>query len=826
MYAVGFLAGCWSLMQLSQLPSLGLLLAISLGCFLVAGGCREVKRVLPGWGEWRCSRLPMFIGCCFIGLFWQAWHCQGLLANRLSVAQEGKELIVVGTICDIPTCDEQHCSFTVKSERLSGSFEKTGLYQKGSISQSRSFRKPRKTLTQANPKAVATNRATEVKKNKTAMTFRVSWYGVARPLHVGERWQLAVRLKRPRGTLNPGGFDFEAWSWQHHLSGKGNVNNKGANRFLGLSRGYQFLQWREKCLDACRALLIGEPLGGVITALNLGWTQDIPYSQRIIVQRTGTAHLLAISGLHVGMVAGLVAWLLRWLWSMIPRVTEYLPAPTVAAFGAILAALIYSEMAGFACSTQRACVMCALLFLPKIAHRHMTVKTALFRAVWVVLLWDPCVVQSSGFWLSFMAVFVLVYARYTKDLGRGWQHIEAQWVCLIGLLPLSCWYFHQVSLVSIVANMIAIPVVGFIVLPLVLLGTALALKQAFWAKVIFVGAMKILMGLGVGLSWLSRQEWAVWSYSFTHWWEFLVVTSGCALLVFTQKNWRWVGLIGVVPMVLPNTFPVQKGQFKLSVLDVGQGLATVVTTRHHTLIYDTGAKFSPQLDCGQQIVIPYLILEKIRKVDALVVSHGDNDHAGGAMAILTELPVKKFYTSALEHFSQKLKNKSQLRSQQASPSECHSGIHWEWDGVKFEFLHPLLQSEFKSNDGSCVLKVSSEYGSVLFPGDIEKTAEHWLGEYQKSRLASTVLIVPHHGSKTSSTQAFIENVHPEVAIMSYGYRNRYRHPHADVVDRYQQAGTKILNTMSSGAITYTLGASTAWQLYRQSHHEFWRVFEE
>ena len=230
---------------------------------------------------------------------------------------------------------------------------------------------------------------------------------------------------------------------------------------------------------------MGERLGGVITALNLGWTQDIPYEQRLIVQRTGTAHLLAISGLHVGMVTGMVAWLLRWAWSLLPRITETLPAPTVAAFGAIVAALVYSEMAGFACSAQRACVMCVLLFLPKIAHRHMAVKTALFRAVWVVLLWDPCVVQSSGFWLSFLAVFVLVYARYTPELGRWAQHLEAQWVCLIGLLPLSCWYFHQVSLVSILANLIAIPVVGFVVLPLVLLGTAFALNQTYCAKLFF-----------------------------------------------------------------------------------------------------------------------------------------------------------------------------------------------------------------------------------------------------------------------------------------------------------------------------------------------------
>lgn len=767
MYAIGFLVGCWALLQCSVLPSLWMLLLIVVVCLSIAGWCRDLSVGLPCLGECRWAVLWIMLGCCFLGLFWQGWHAQGLLGKRLSVEQEGKELSVSGTISDIPSCDKEHCSFTLE------------------------------TMT------------------PLRMRVRLSWYGVGQRLHVGERWQLVVRLKRPRGTLNPGAFDAEAWSWQHHLSAKGYVNNRGENRCLGLADGYLLARWRERLLEACKVLLVGERLGGVITALNLGWTQDIPAEQRVVVQRTGTAHLLAISGLHVGMVAGLVGWLLRWVWSWVPRVTEVMPAPTVAAYGAIVTALVYSEMAGFACSTQRACVMCALLLLPKIAHRHMTVKTALFRAVWLVLLWDPCVVQSSGFWLSFLAVFVLVYARYTPELSRWVQHLEAQWVCLIGLLPLSCWYFHQVSLVSVLANLIAIPVVGFVVLPLVLVGSAFVIKQSYCAKFFFLCAMKILACLGLWLSWLSQQHWAVWTYSFAHWWEFLIVTLGCAVVVFTQKKWRWVGLVGVLPLALPPLSSLEKGQFKLSVLDVGQGLASVIATRHHTLIYDTGAKFSSQLDCGQQIVIPYLIQEKIRVIDALVVSHGDNDHAGGAMAILQQIPVKKFYTSAIQRFSSLI----------PTPSECIAGVHWEWDDVKFEFLHPAADALFKSNDRSCVLKVSSQNGSVLFPGDIEKAAERGLCEHCPEQMASTIVIVPHHGSKTSSTHDFIAAVHPKVAIFTYGYRNRYRHPNAEVVERYLESGAKIFNTMSVGALSYTLGSTHPWQFYRQNHHEFWRVSE-
>lgn len=789
MYAIGFLLGCWIVMFFSELPSLGVLCVVVGGCFYLAFYCRDLTVELPWMGQCRWVHLPLMIGCCFLGVLWQGWHCRGLLRQQLSLEQEGKHLSVLGTISDLPRCDKANCSFTFQIQELEG---------------------------RVNP-----------------MSVRLSWYGVNRRLHVGERWRLTVRLKRPIGTLNPGGFDFEGWCWQRHISAKGNVNNSRQNQYEGISKGYSVSRWREKLLKACRDLLEGEALGGVVMALNLGWTQAITHEQREVVQRTGTAHLLAISGLHVGMVAGLIGLLLRWMWSFIPVVTRSVPAPTMGAFGAMLAAVVYSEMAGFACSTQRACVMCALLVLPKIVHRHMTVKTALFRAVWVVLFWDPCVVQSSGFWLSFMAVFVLVYARYTQNVSRWVQHLEGQWVCLIGLLPLSCWYFHQVSLVSVLANLIAIPVVGFVVLPLVLLGSALAIPQVFLAKILFCCALKILTVLGFGLACLSQKNWAIWSYSFSHSWEFLVVCSGCALVVFTRKKWRWVGLMGVSPLILPNISVLSTGEFKLTVLDVGQGLATVISTRHHTLIYDTGAQFSPQLDCGQQIVIPYLILEKIKKIDTLVVSHGDNDHAGGAMAILKQWPVEKLYTSDPDRFTKRERNQAEfsftteaLQSKITPPTECVAGTQWEWDGVKFEFLHPPPDPLFKANNQSCVLKVSSQHGAVLFPGDIEKSAEQWLVENSPQKLASSILIVPHHGSKTSSTLSFIEAIHPQLAILSYGYLNRYHHPDSLVIERYHNAQIVTLNTVNSGAISCIVGSKGFWSQYRAQHQEFWRSSPE
>ncbi len=773
MNAIGFLLGCWALMQFSRLPSPCLLLVVGLLTLFSANLCSEYRFSLPSVGQFRWKSLVTILGCCFLGLFWQAWHAQSLFENRLKVDYEGQELRVQGIIADIPHCDEQHCSFSFLASEGLG------------------------------------------KQQGAPMVLQLSWYGLNRPLHAGERWQLAVRLKRIRATLNPGAFDVEAWSWQHHIGARGTVNQHGENRYIGEVSGYGLVKWRERLLKSCQELLRDQAFAGVITALNLGWTQDIPYAHKLIVQRTGTAHLLAISGLHVGMVAGLLAWLMSWAWKLIPRLSTTIPAPTLGAFGAIAMAFIYSEMSGFACSTQRACVMCTMLVLPKILHRHMTVKTALFRALWVVLIWDPCVVLSSGFWLSFMAVFVLVFAQYSRDLPRWLQHLETQWICLIGLLPLSCWYFHQISLVSILANLIAIPLVGFVILPLVLMGTALVTIYPPWAQFIFFLAMKIIAALGYGLAYLSQLHWAVWSYNFAQSWELFVVTLGCAMLVFTQKKWRWLGILGLIPLTLPSLFPLPKGEFKLNVLDVGQGLATIISTAHHTLIFDTGAKFSDQMDCGQQILIPYLIQEKIKVIDVLVVSHADNDHAGGAKAISDQWPVKKFYTSAVE------------RLESISPANyCLAGEHWEWDGVKFEFLYPSIQqlndAQIKGNDRSCVLKVSNQFGSVLLVGDIEKKAEQWLCEHQQEKLKSEVLIVPHHGSKSSSTLEFLASVNPTVAVLSYGYKNRYHHPHLSIVRRYLSKGIQLISTMRSGALVHRIGPIRSWQFYRDQHQEFWR----
>lgn len=800
MYSIGFLMGCWSLMQLTVLPGLWMFV---LGCVFCFGlGVLLRDREFGVWGRWKvsCKGVMVFLGCCFLGLFWQGWHCNGLLGKELGLDEEGNKRVVVGRISDIPVCDTNHCTFNfvVNSDRRK---------------------------------------------------FRLSWYGLERPLHVGEAWSLVVRLKRVHGTMNPGGFDLEAWSWQQHISGKGYVVNGGNNQFLGMSSGYSFVRWRESVLHQCKNILQDNPLGGIITALNLGWTQDIPYFQKVIAQRTGTAHLLAISGLHVGMVAGWVFWVVSGLWSKVPRVTEFIPGPMMGALCAIFFALIYSEMAGFACSTQRACVMSAFLFLPKFAHRHISVKTALFRALWIVLLWDPCVVLSSGFWLSFGAVFVLVYAyQFTRmrindtqlrsktslistdsmiaikeilriKIKQFYALLQTQWICLIGLLPLSCWYFHQVSLVSVISNLIAIPIIGALVLPLILLGTVFLSSNVYLAKLFFIGASKIVAILGILLQWLSQKQWSVWNFSFSSTWEIVVVFVGCGLLVFTRENWRWLGLLGLVPLSLPNIFPLQQGQFKLSVLDVGQGLASVISTQQHTLIYDTGAKLSEQLDCGQQIVLPYLINDKVRSIDTLVLSHGDNDHAGGASAIVKAFPVKKIYTSATEKIAQQMKH----QDKHVSIMECKKGMQWKWDNVKFEFLHPDSNPAVKDNDKSCVLKVSSNYGSVLLTGDIEKPAEHLLTLDYADQLKSTILIVPHHGSKSSSTARFIEAVNPQVAILSFGYRNRYHHPSWEVVRRYLKKGTVLYNTVNSGALSYIVGQSTPWQQFRSRHQEFWRT---
>lgn len=751
---LAFLCGCCWLMQLTKLPNFWLLGCVGLGLFVVCLSLCSWWRVLVLMGGW-----------FLLGMAWQARHCEELLRERLAADLIKRDIKVTGVISGIPVCDKEHCQFQFTTEAMHG--------------------------------------------ERRQRTLQLSWYQVPKPVQVGERWEFIVRLKPPFGSLNPGAFDAQAWYWQQHISAKGYVRSA---QFLNLAKGQAWTKRRSRLLHELQQALPEQALLPVLAALSIGWTYDISFEQRQVVQRTGTAHLLAISGLHVGLIVGMVFVLMQQLWSWLPRIPLWLPAPTVAGLVAIVAAFCYSALAGFACSTQRACVMCTVLLLAKITRRHCSSKTALIVALWCVLWLDPCVVLSASFWLSFVAVFILIWSPMLSVAGISkWRsYLAAQWVCWIGLMPLSVWYFQQISLVSMLANMVAIPWVGTVVVPLSLLGTVLLDYCTWLGRSILLVADKLLAILWCGMAWLSKQNWAVWQLGLNSQVLFAIFLIGCFCCVLLPTR-RYLGVLGIVPVFWPYYgSSLAAGEVKVTVLDVGQGLACVVRTATHVLVYDTGAKLSPRYDVGRGIVAPFLLGEGVRGIDTLVVSHGDNDHAGGAKSLLETFPTKQFYTSAKQRF----KN--------YHPLACSAGLAWEWDGVRMQFLHPTLHTELDSNNKSCVLKITGRYGSALFVGDIERVAELQLVDRMAAELESSALIVPHHGSSTSSSQLFLSAVDPDIALFSYGYLNRYRHPSKQVVQRYQDRGVNCVDTVSGGALTLLLGSKTQIIKYRDSYHQFWR----
>ncbi|MCK5640480.1 MAG: DNA internalization-related competence protein ComEC/Rec2, partial [Gammaproteobacteria bacterium] len=511
---------------------------------------------------------------------------------------------------------------------------------------------------------------------------------------------------------------------------------------------------------------------------------------------TGTNHLMAISGLHIGLVAGLVYLLVRWLWVFAGSLALTVPAPKAGAFAALLAAMVYAALAGFSIPTQRALVMIAVAMGAVLLQRHVLPRQGLALALLLVLLLDPLAVLAPGFWLSFAAVAVILYGMAGRLSPRGiwWRWGRVQWLVAIGLLPFMLLLFGRVAPLSPLANIIAVPWMGFLVVPLTLLGALLLpltepvanllLTSAVWLVELLWPLLEGLADASSGLQFPAPPLWAM-----------LPGLIGMAWLL-APRGWpvRGLGIIGLLPMLLNSPAKPNAGEVWLTLLDVGQGLATVVQTTNHVLVYDTGPRFSDSFDTGKAVVAPYLQHRGIGRIDTLVISHGDNDHIGGAQSLSRALPVEEILTSV----------PGKIPWQRSTP--CQRGQQWRWDGVDFEVLHPPSHYRSRGNDGSCVIRVSSRAGDVLLTGDIEALSELELVLQEADALQTRILIAPHHGSKTSSNESFVTAVAPEYVLLPVGYRNRYGLPNAEVVSRYQKAGSRLLDTASHGAISVVMGS--------------------
>lgn len=800
---IGIIAGVVYLQNQGNLPSLNVLL-----CLLILLGVLGLLtwKILPD--------IPKIIAliCCgmLVGVVWSAAFAHYRLSEELPQDLEGQNITIVGTIDSLPYKFENGVRFNFAREKvLSGDVDIANIPSKIALSWYAGFNGE-----------------------------ELSSIGNVAP---GERWQLTVRLQKPHGNANPNNFDYELWLFEQGIRATGYVRADQKLAFKNMrltpfvwNASYMVEGTRAWLRDRIYQALPDQQYAGVLVALVIGDQRAIAQSDWKVFNRTGIGHLISISGLHITMVAGLFAACMFFLWrhsfftdAQLPLI---LPAHKVAALTGVVIALLYVLLAGFGVPAQRTLYMLSVVALALWMGRIGSVSHVLCLALLMVMLLDPWAVLWPGFWLSFGAVAMILYASVgrvqtfvdvtTLSTKQKWWHALStgaytQYVVTLGLVPLTMLLFGQVSLVSPIANAVAIPLISFLVTPLALLGSVLPQAIAHW---VLIFAHQLVVWMAGVLGYLSQFSMAVWAAPVAQWWMFLLAMLGTVWLL-APRGWpyRFFGLIGWLPLCFNTAITPTAGELWVTAFDIGQGMSVLVETPTHRLLYDTGAFFSKESNGADRVILPYLKARGITSLDTMVVSHADNDHAGGALPLLGELSIKSVVTSLpMDH-----------RIVLASPSHtrCSQGQSWVWDGVQMDMLQPTLSSydndKLKTNARSCALKISMGDLSLLLPGDIEAPQERALLEALPERLASTILLAPHHGSGTSSTAEFLKAVHPKMAIFQVGYRNRYHHPKAEVFERYQEMGIERIRTDYSGAILFKLTDKVVMQEYRKIHARYW-----
>jgi competence protein ComEC len=562
---------------------------------------------------------------------------------------------------------------------------------------------------------------------------------------------------------------------------------------------------------------IQDPLAaGVLAALAIGDQAAIDREGWDLFRITGVAHLMSISGLHVTMFAWLAGGLAARLWRQRASWTLRVPAPTVALWAGFVASAAYALLAGWGVPAQRTVWMIGSVVLLRSAGARWPMPAVLLAAAVVVVVCDPWALLQPGFWLSFVAVALLVASepaqRAASPAPLGWRgHIwhairsglRTQVVATLALAPLSLIFFQQVSLVGLLANLVAIPMVTLLITPLSLLGM---LAPPLWAL-----AAGLLQGLVWCLNLLAAWPWAVWSAAAAPLWAAAFgLLAGVLVVLPLPWRLRLCALPLALPLLLPPLQRPAAGEFELQAADIGQGTAVLVRTQHHLLLFDTGPQYSADTDAGTRVLLPLLRARGERQIDLLMLSHRDADHVGGAAAVLAGLPVRAISSSLTPEHALL----AQAHARRIPHQACAAGQSWHWDGVRFDVLHPLSSDHglgLKPNALSCVLRVQAasagRHSSVLLTGDVEALQEAALVQRSGAALASDVLMVPHHGSRTSSTAVFLDAVKPQLAVVQAAYRSRYGHPAPDVITRYDERGIKVVRSDRCGAFTLQSGAT-------------------
>ena len=755
MFVIFFALGVASLQQQADLPETYCLwLGLALG--LLAMGWRRLTQ------SPRIIYLALSLSGLALGFVWAAAMAHTRMADALPLANEGIEISMTGVVASLPQTMERGLRFEFDVEAS--------------------------TVPVPSHISLTWNRNPHVE--------------LASP-RAGERWRCTVRLKRPHGNVNANGMDFEAWLLERDIRATGSVRLSDPHTLERLDElvwrpGYLVERVRQNIRDRFLAALPDAPYGGILVALAIGDQQAIAPDLWQVFSRTGITHLMSISGSHITMLAALAYFLSAWLWRRSSVLPLYVPVQHAAAIGGLAAAFAYCLLAGFAVPAQRTLYMLAVVALANLARREMAPSRVLALALLVVLLYDPWAVLAAGFWLSFGAVALLLLvgsgARERMHWFKEWG--RAQWAVTLGMLPALLALFQQFSLVSPLANAIAIPLVGIVITPLAVAATipvlSMLLPLANWLTELLMWVMQFLAHLPIA-TWQQAAPPMVLVIA-------ALLGGAWALLPYGFPA-RWLGILAFIPLLSFSPQRPDTNAVSVTVLDVGQGLAVHVQTARHDLLFDAGPAFSADADSGNRIIVPYLRSIGVRHLDMLIISHADRDHSGGAESVLAMVPVAQIKSSLpFEH---------PLSAQPIKQTDCVAGEAWEWDSVRFEVLHPdvaLIAERVNhvTNDLACVLKISAAGKHLLITSDIEAVGELALVARRDKSLVADVLVVPHHGSRTSSTPEFIAAVGAREAIFPVGYRNSFGHPRADVVARYFATGANLHRTDKDGAVQVSL----------------------
>lgn len=734
---LALLCGVLAVHPLADLPPHGSILLLgAAGCLLLA------------------SRRLRLAGFALLGFAWCALRADVALEARLPAALEGRDFDVVGVVADLPLRRPDATRFLLRPERASLEGEAFAL--RGDV--------------------------------------RISWYGsVPAGLEACSRWQLRLRLKRPRGLVNPGGFDAERQALERGIAATGYVREDAGNARVGA---------RARCIDRVRERVAREidarigdvRMAALLRALAIGDTRGLGEAEWDVARATGVSHLLSISGFHVGVVAAFAALLLRLLWRGVPRLGLRLPLPVAQAPTAFATAAAYGLLAGASLPTRRTVLMIAVVALARCGRRASGGAHTLALALLAILLVDPLATLSPGLWLSFGGVaFLMLCMRPSRPRGLRGSLRElgaAQLVMSLALLPLTIGFFGQTSLAGVLANLVAVPLVSFVVVPLCLLAVlALGCLPLLAAPLLETAAACLR------LLWWLLERMASWpgaqlQFAEPAWWAIALAVLGATWVLLPRAlPARLPALLLMLPLLWPDRPPPASGAFEVRMIDVGQGLSVLVRTRSHALLYDAGARYPSGFDLGRAAVLPSLHALGVRRLDLGIVSHGDNDHAGGAAAVAAAFPAARWLAG-------------EPSGGRPPSTQCEAGQRWRWDDVEFAMLSPDAQRLAQGgadNDRSCVLLVTGGGGRLLLTGDIGRSVEPSVAT-QVPAGPPLVLVVPHHGSRSSSSRDFVRALAPVAALVSAAWRSRFGHPHAEVVARYAAAGIPLWNTAGDGSL--------------------------